>query len=59
LPALISATSAQTAQEATTSERFGWLPLIRTGLPASVSDWRQRASEIAWNYHRFLEGTRS
>jgi hypothetical protein len=59
LPALISATSAKTAQEELTVELFDWLPLIRTGPPASNIDWRQRALEIAWNYHRFLEGTRS
>lgn len=59
LPPLISAASRATAREGPTSELFDWLPLTRTGLPASASDWRQRASEIAWNYHRFLEGTRS
>jgi hypothetical protein len=59
LPALISATSVKTAQEDLTGDLFDWLPLIRTGPLTSDSDWRQRASEIAWNYHRFLEGTRS
>jgi hypothetical protein len=59
LSTLVSAPSVKTAQAEAPSKLFGWLPLIRGSMPELENNWRQRASEIAWNYHQFLEGTRS
>ena len=42
------------------TEVRGWLPLTRGREPNIVrGDWRQLASEVAWNYHAFVEKTRA
>ena len=35
------------------------LPLWLSGTKADAADWRNFARSVAWNYHRYLEGTRS
>jgi hypothetical protein len=36
-----------------------WLPDPRLSTSNATSDWRELGSAIAWNYHNFLEQTRS
>jgi hypothetical protein len=35
------------------------LPLWLSGTKADAADWRNFARAVAWNYHRYLEGTRA
>jgi hypothetical protein len=35
------------------------LPLWLSGTKADAKDWRDFARAVAWNYHRYLEGTRA
>jgi len=35
------------------------LPLWLSGTKADAADWRNFARSVAWNYHRYLEGTRA
>lgn len=35
------------------------LPLWLSGSKADAADWRTFARSVAWNYHRYLEGTRA
>ena len=35
------------------------LPLWLSGTRADAADWRNFARSVAWNYHRYLEGTRA
>jgi len=35
------------------------LPLWLSGTEADAKEWRDFARAVAWNYHRYLEGTRA
>ncbi len=59
LPALVAADSQTKAEENSMRQLLFRLPVFRNPSLTATPDWRRAASEIAWNYHRFLEGTRS
>jgi len=59
LPARVTADSHTKAQENCMRQLHFQLPVLRNPSLTATPDWRRSASEIVWNYHRFLEGTRS
>jgi len=59
LPEVTAAGYRGDAQENAAHQAHSWLPVARGVSPTGARDWRTHASDIAWNYHRFLEGTRS
>ena len=57
---LLGDTSGDPELDVNWSEVCDWLPLTRNRHANSArGDWRQLASEIAWNYHAFVEKTRA
>jgi len=60
LGALLGNKGADSELDVNWTEVRGWLPLTGSLQANSVrGDWRQLASEIAWNYHAFVEKTRA
>ena len=63
LPELVDAGSGGASRDACGEPRLdceemrGWLPVARES--DEELDWQRLAADIAWNYHRFLEFTRS
>jgi hypothetical protein len=58
LPVLIGTTTPASSTISAFGPLPNWIPSI-SDAPGSATEWRQLASEISWNYHRYLEGTRS
>jgi hypothetical protein len=60
LDALLGNKGADPGLDVNWTEVREWLPLTGNRQANSVrGDWRQLASEIAWNYHTFVEKTRA
>ena len=55
----VSANSAPLLAHSPTASFESDLPLWLSGTRVDAKDWRDFARAIAWNYHRYLEGTRA
>jgi len=58
LPGLIGATTPASSTISALGPLRDWI-LSTSDAPGSATEWRQLVCEISWNYHRYLEGTRS
>jgi hypothetical protein len=58
LPGLIGATTPASSTISALGPLRDWIPST-SDAPGSATEWRQLVCEISWNYHRYLEGTRS
>jgi hypothetical protein len=59
-PRLLSTEGNEFEGEEALRELLCWLPVVKKNLPREESNsWQLLASEIAWNYHEFLEKTRA
>jgi len=66
LPSLLNAERAIAEADSESRRLMSWLPMPgtgdrgeRTGKSEVRKAWQRLGADIAWNYHRFLEGTRS
>jgi glycosyltransferase involved in cell wall biosynthesis len=60
LPGLLSAEVSWSEGNRDFQELLSWLPLLKEAQDGNGSvSWQQLVSEIAWNYHTFLEKTRA